>query len=639
MKKIYTYLLWIAMVSAWWTPGYAIDRTPVQYEDDIRAAFRRDDWAGGKALLDEADPAYGTLSVFCELKGLYYLHHKQFDEARRHLLLAVRDDEANTQALELLVQLEREEGNYSTAISHVNKLLEYSPYNARLWRIKIELYRLDHNDPEANRLLQRLFTIYPEDTIVRKDVLYQEQMHYYELHRAGNTLAEEESLRRILAIDPSNREANQALNALIRRRYNTIFARDKRNEALERREMDSLNVIRTANLTATKVMEGIYAKEREEREYIDPEVLAAQQHRDSVEQAERALRRFMGDAVDSSYVYLHRHQPDTVVTLMDSVLTIDPRHNEARLLLSMAYEQKHQWDSAYHFKASYHPLPEEVFAYHRHLHALAMRSHRNNLELEYQYARRSSKDELTHNAYLTYSHNWTRDVLTGKVAYAGRESYNEESGDSIITMGGGTGVQLGAEYAHNFEHLPIPLTLTIGGSWSNQFFPRWTAFVDLDEELPQEWTLSERLGWRYILDNDTHDRYHLLSLDLQASKAIGQFILTPAFNTYVMLTPMTTVKAEVFFAGSLKMQYFPIEGDRSCVFAGVSVGNAPESSLLSTSTPVRFNVLNTYVSGGVYWVFTDNLAATFSTSWYTQEQRRHSTRNYLYINAALQISF
>lgn len=625
-----------------------IGATPVQYEADIRSAFRQDDWTGGKALLDEADPAYGTLSVFCELNGVYYYHFKQYDEARRYLLLAMRDDEANTQALELLVRVEQETGHYSTAISHVNKLLEYSPYNARLWRTMIELYRLDGNDLEADRLLERLYTIYPEDSTIQKAVLYKEQLRYYDLHRAGNTQGEEEALKRILSIDPKNREANRAMDALIRKRYNAIFARDKRNEAAERRYEDSLNVIRTANLSATKVMEAIYAKEREEREYVDPEVLAARQHRDSVEAAERARLRFMGDAVDSSYVYLKRHEPKPVIPLMDSVLVLDPKHNEAHLLLSAAYERLHQWDSAYYHQAKYHPLPEEVFANRRHLHGLAMRSHKNDLNLEYQYARRSSKDELTHNAYVHYTHRWTRDALTAHVGYAGRESYKDEA----ESLSGGTGIQLGAEYAHSFDSLPIPLELTIQGSWANRFFPRGTAAIALQEEFPKDWTLTERLGWRYIYDNESTPRenYHLLSLDLVATKAIGQFILIPAFNTYLMLTPSSAATSSaagtsssaatsIFFNGSLKMQYFPIEHDRSCVFASAGVGNAPESSLLNYSMPVQFANLNTYVAGGVYWVFTDNLGATFSTSWYTQQQRKAFTRNYLYINASLQISF
>lgn len=625
----------------WSAALFAVNRTPVQYEYDIRSAFRQNKWEEGRALLDEAEPAYGTLSVFCELYGVYYYHFRSYDLARRYLLLALRDDEANTQALELLVRVERETGHYSTAISHVNKLLEFSPYNARLWRTKIELYRLDNNDREADRLLERLYAIYPEDTTIIKDMLYKEQMRYYELHRAGNTQGEEDALRRILSIDPQNQEASRALDALLRRRYNAIFARDRRNEALERQYEDSLNVIRTANLAATKVMEAIYAKEREEREYVDPEVLAARQHRDSVERAEKERLRFMGDAVDSSYVYLKTHHPDLVVSLMDSVLVLDPRNNEANLLLSMAYEQMHQYDSAYYYQSKYHPLPEEVWTNRRHLYDLSQRSHSNDLNFEYQYARRSSKDELTHNAYVDYSHKWKRDVLTAHVGYAGRESYQEESGDSAIVLGGGTGILLGAEYSHGFDSLAVPFTLSIQGSWANQFFPRWTASVAFEEELPQDWTLMERLGWRRILNEE--DNFHLLSLDLSTSKALGQFILTPTFNTYLMLTPQPTkVMASAYFNGSLKMQFFPIEGDRSCVFASAGVGNAPESTLLNNSMPVQFARLNTFVSGGVYWVFTNNLSGSFSTSWYTQEQRRSSariSRNYLYINAALHISF
>lgn len=683
-------------------PMRAALRTPVQYERDIRSLFHAGDWDGGKALLNEADPAYGTLSVFCCLNGRYYYHMQDYDEARRYLILALRDDDANTEALELLVKIEREAKNYATAIAHINHLLEFSPYDPGWWRQKIELYRLQGNDIEANRLLERLYHIYPNDSTIRTAMIYETQMNSYAQHRAGNTLAEEESLLTILRIDPQNREARNAYNRLQRKRYNDIFARDRRNQELERREQDSLNVLRTARLSTTMVMQAMRDEERERA--MDPDVLAAAKLREATDMIdelryydalalldqvdtlatdsdllaisyrrreacmellrERDERRFIGDAIDTSYALIKRHQPAQAVPLLDSVLVLDPKHNEARQLEAIAHQKLHHYDTAYYYLASYHPLPEEVWLTRRQLHTLAFRSHHNDLNLEYQYARRSSRDEVTHNAYLTYAHSWTRDVLTVHADYAGRESSTETVLEEhtimdVITSPGGSGVQLGAEYAHSFDRLPVPLTLTVQGSWANRYFPRWTAFVSLAEELPREWGLSEKLGWRRILNED--DNYHLLSLDLSASKALGQFILIPTFNAYCMLTPnaininyenygtnenyetnTTNTKANFFFNGSLKMQYFPIEADRSNVFAAVGVGNAPESSLLDNSMPVQFANLNTFVSGGVYWVFTDNLAGSFATSWYTQENRKSDktvTRNYIYINATIHISF
>ncbi len=660
MRSIHTYLLSLLLLLA--MPMAAEYRTPVQFEKEIRAAFHAQDYAQGKALLDEADPDYGTLSVFCELKGIYYMHEGDYDEARRQFLLSLRDDDANVNSLEMLVKLEREEGNYSTAIAHVNNLLEFSPYNARLWRTKIELYRMDGNDLEADRLLHRLYTIYPQDTLVKRDVVYQDQLALQAARKNGDIVQQEKYLRSILATDPQNAEAYQMLVTLLlrterrseaiataaqgyamtgNRRLRAKYLSLIEEETLQNKERDSALVERTAKRAATLVMEGIYAKEKEEREYVDPEVLEARERKERAEKAERDRLHFMGDAIDSSYAYIRRKEAQKALPLLDSVLVLEPKHNEAVYVHSMANEQLHQYDSAYRYLSKYHPLPEEVWGVRRHLHTLAMRTHKNQLSFEYQYARRSSLDQLTHNAYLTYSRKFTRDVLTVHADYAGRESYELGTEEGSVMTGGGTGVQLGADWSHSFNSLPIPLELTLQGAWSSKFFPQWTAMVSLQEELPMEWTLTERIGYRRIL-NET-DNFHLLQVGALVSKPLGQFILIPALDMYVMMQPTASgIHAGVYANGSLKMQFFPIKGDRSCVFAQTGVGNAPEISVLNTSLPVQFAHLNTFVSGGLHWVFTDNLASTLAASWYTlggQTKNPNTIRNYLYINANLLISF
>ncbi len=656
--------------------------TPVQYEDSIRAAFRHGNWDQGRAWLVEADPEYGTLSTFCCLNGRYYYHQRDYDEARRYLILALRDDDANVEALELLVRVERETGNYATAIEHINHWLEFAPYDIGLWRMKIELYRMLGNNIEANRQLERLYTIYPTDSMVCAEMVYQHQMVYYDQHRAGNTAAEEEALKQILRVDPRNKEANRALNNLQRKRYNQIFERDRRNQHKEKLYEDSLNVQRTAKLSATLVMEAIREDERERR--TDPDVVAARmlQEANSMivdEQYTQALelldhvdsiatdtdllatserrrvacmdglhqkeeRRFIGDAIDTSYVLLKRKEARRAVPLLDSVLVLDPRHNEANMLLSMSYEQLHQYDSADYYLRRYHPLPEEVFMIRRHQHTLAQRSHLNTINVEYQYARRSSLDQLTHNAYIQYTRRYRRETFGVQAAYAGRESgvetaVEEHTVIDKVTTPGGTGVQLGANWTHSFAKVPLETDIHL--TWASRFFPQWTAGVRFTEELPHEWDLTEKLDYRRILNDD--DNYHLLSLGLSTSKTINRFTLTPALDVYYMLSPTNTgLQSGVYFNGSLKMQYTVLEGDRSSVFAAVGVGNAPEATLLQNSMPVSFARLNTYVSGGFNWVIVDNLSAGFATSWYAlgqQTANQSMVRNYLYINANLLISF
>lgn len=683
------------------SPAWAVLKTPVQYETEIRAAFRQDDWSKARTLLDEAEPEYGTLSAFCEMKGHYFYHFQQYDMARRWCILALRDDASNTQALEILVRVERETGNYATAISHVNSLLEFSPYNARLWRQKIELYRFLGNDLEANRLLERLYAIYPEDTLIRKDVIYQQEQAYYAQRSSGNLLAQEKSLRSLIDNDPTNADHYYALTNLLlqqgrkeealavasqgyaatksgklRRKRNDILG-EERDAQIER---DTLLQQRTAKLSATLVMEAIHADAKEKQ--IDPDVIAARKLQEVadliVDQqydtalvllsqvdtltldpdllassarrrttclaliAEKQKRQFIGDAIDSSYVLLKRKEPESAIILLDSVLVIDPKHNEAHYLHSLADERLHNYDSALYHLSAYHPLPEEVWPVRRHLHTLEARTLHNSLTFEYQLARRTSVDVLNHNAYLNYTHNWEKDELAVSAAYAGRESTTEIiNEDSTAVYGGGTGVQLGAAYTHTFDVVAINLE----GRWSNRFFPRWMAQLLLTEELPKDWTLMERISWRRLLS--TEDDFHLLNLGLVATKNIGQFNLSGALDVYGMLLPKQDAPhglgfAAPYFNGSVKMQYFPFDGDRSHVFASVGVGNAPETSILNSGIPLQFNHLNTYVALGGYWVFGAHLAGGFSASHYTmgaQAQNSNIVRNYIYFNANLQILF
>ena len=117
-------------------------RTPRQYEDTIRALFRADRWHDAEPFLVAAEREWGGRSNICCLIGRYWYHEGNIPLARRYLLLALVDDSSNTEALEILVRLEEVEGNYATAIVHVNDLLSFSPYNVRLWRKKIELFRM-----------------------------------------------------------------------------------------------------------------------------------------------------------------------------------------------------------------------------------------------------------------------------------------------------------------------------------------------------------------------------------------------------------------------------------------------------------------------------------------------------------------
>ena len=171
-----------------------IEKSPGYYDETVRNYFKRGQWAAGKKLLDEGINEYPYVSGLNELMGQYYYQFKLYDKARYYLINSLKDDNSNHQARETLVKVEEETKNYSSAIVYVNELLEVSPYNERLWRKKIALYRYLGNDHEADLLLERLRSIYPENERIKKDWNYRVELKYYKQHEEGDVQSQFETL-------------------------------------------------------------------------------------------------------------------------------------------------------------------------------------------------------------------------------------------------------------------------------------------------------------------------------------------------------------------------------------------------------------------------------------------------------------
>lgn len=163
-----------------------VPHTPDYYDATVRAAFKRGNWEGGKRLLDEGLKYYPSVSVLNELAGSYYYHKRAYDDARYYLVKALRDNNSNVEAKQLMVKVEEDTKNYSSAICYVNELLEIHPYWKGLWRHKISLYRKQGNDQEADRLLRRLCQIYPNDAQLQKDLNYQLELRANAARKKGN---------------------------------------------------------------------------------------------------------------------------------------------------------------------------------------------------------------------------------------------------------------------------------------------------------------------------------------------------------------------------------------------------------------------------------------------------------------------
>lgn len=199
---------------------------PDYYDATVRAAFKRGNWEGGKRLLDEGLKRYPDVSTLNELAGRYFYHKKAYDDARFYLVRALRDNNANVEAKQLIINVEEETRNYSSAICYVNELLEIHPYWKGLWRRKINLYRKQKNDVEADRLLERLCHIYPNDAQLKKDLNYRLEQRAIADRKSGDKNTAIESLRQLVSNDPKKEEHYLTL-------CNLLLQQGRRSEAID----------------------------------------------------------------------------------------------------------------------------------------------------------------------------------------------------------------------------------------------------------------------------------------------------------------------------------------------------------------------------------------------------------------------
>ena len=181
-------------------------QTPEQYAQIVQEHFANEEWEAGKELLEEGLQKYPNVSDLEWLMGKYWFHEKNYDQSRYHLVKAIDDNYNNVNAKHLLVDVEDITENYSSAICYVNELLEVNPYWRGLWRRKIELYRKQNNDVEADRLLKRINQIYPNDTILRKDYIYSMEVGYQQIKKGGNRKEAIEKLTELIKVSPQNEE-------------------------------------------------------------------------------------------------------------------------------------------------------------------------------------------------------------------------------------------------------------------------------------------------------------------------------------------------------------------------------------------------------------------------------------------------
>ncbi len=198
---------------------YAQKHTADHYDHAIRQAFNEKRWDAGKYMLDEAEPYYGSLSVFCELKGWYYYNKKDYNKSRYWLAKCLKDDNFNTHAKTLISYVEEYTNHYSAAICYINELLEGNAYDKTLWIRKINMYKKLGNQVEVEKLLKRLYEIYPNDKTVQN--MFEEQAQIsIKAAKASNDITTQLSMAKdLVKVKPTVENYITYINLLINAGY------------------------------------------------------------------------------------------------------------------------------------------------------------------------------------------------------------------------------------------------------------------------------------------------------------------------------------------------------------------------------------------------------------------------------------
>ncbi len=281
-------------------------KTPDYYAYNVRSDFKEGRWAAGKQLLDEGIKRYPDAGELSELMGQFYLYHKQYDKSRFFLFKAVQGDKENVRAKQMLVKVEKDTKNYSSAICYVNELLEVNPYWKSLWLEKIGLFRSQGNIIESDRLLTRLYEIYPNDPNIRRRYLGRMEENYVASLKNKDIPHAIKSIQAMIAAEPANPEYHGELVGL-------YLKEGERDQALAAADRGLIQLPGNSHLARTKV--GILAE----------------QHR-------------FGEAIEFVKAYSKTHPGASVANMLNDLeqqAAYDALRNDPYVQFGRVYERQH----------------------------------------------------------------------------------------------------------------------------------------------------------------------------------------------------------------------------------------------------------------------------------------------------------
>lgn len=202
---------------------------------------------------------------------------------------------------------------------------------------------------------------------------------------------------------------------------------------------------------------------------------------------------FSENSERKAYQLIKAHRADSALAVVDTALIFDSENRSLLLAKGIAYESLKQYDSAHYYQSFYIPGVTEAADFKRHLDGLQGRSFNNELVAEYLQGRYGEADVITAVGTLSYTHRRKKNAYTGRLNYAGRDGGTGEDLEDQVP--GGQGIQLQAEWEHNFSP---SWTTTLSAAWASKYFPKLMADLKVSHEFKNDWTLDVHANYRRI---------------------------------------------------------------------------------------------------------------------------------------------
>lgn len=305
---------------------YADGYAPRYYSSRAESYIQSRAWNEAKRVIDEGLEEYPNDANLRYLNGRYYYQARQLDDARYNLVKAVQLDDQNYRAKRLLVDVEDDTKHYSSAICYINELLEFQPYDINLWRRKIGLYRKLNNHTEADAALERLARIYPNDTLVTKDVKIRRRENLRTISQTNNLSESAATIEQWLDKDPNNLEYYLDLIGIYQRMGEFERSIGVANRGLQQFPGNKILVNKMVGILTDL---GLYSQAFEVAKRYDPHGTA---YNNLLHQVAAQAR--MQDSYDiHGRLYAETHDRDALAYLINTSLTRG-YYDDARMYLS-----------------------------------------------------------------------------------------------------------------------------------------------------------------------------------------------------------------------------------------------------------------------------------------------------------------